>query len=706
VSVEAESARELGRYAVLDEIAAGGMATVHLGRPLEGDGSLEFVAIKRMHAQFSRDPDFRSMFLDEAKLVRRIQHENVVRTLDVVDGEELLLVMELIDGESLSRLAKQTHQRGERIPRPIVSAVLQDLLRGLHAAHEATNEAGEPLAIVHRDVSPHNVIVGTDGVSRVLDFGVAKARGRMQQTQQGQIKGKLAYMSPEQARGKPVDRRSDLFASGIVLWELLVGGRLFDGENEASVLTQLLVDKPAAPSTKLAELAPFDALVLKALETNADARFATALEFAEQLGQTIPAAPRSEVQAWVKAEAHVAIERRNAIRAARSRENRVSGAAPARIDSSADVREGTPSGISRSAMHAAKSGVSVVSLPDGPRPSTGLRFGGARSGAPRPEAAIAKEPTSTPKPPILAVPPPAQSPRPVATLPRPNPPPAPKQEVPRVELERLPEAPFDPLTEPTPVLDDVPTGAHVAPDPSAMTAPQPQQVPAPTHTQPVQSFQGSVSGGWVATNELSHIPSYLTGPFQVPAANPPASSPGTTARMQRIETVPAWTPPPPSYGARPPPAAPTPVGYAPAPMLSVEPAKSASSMPPPLAPEQKKRLLWIAIATAVLVSLALASILIIIGSGDSKSKATPSLTSSAGPATPVATSPPTPASASRSAPHRAIETQPAAASSAAAAADSVAPSESASAMPSTGSDVRFGPAPGASAKKKKTDYGF
>src|SRR5689334_5258833 len=145
----AEAVQVLGRYAVLDEIAAGGMATVHLGRVLT-EGALDgrtFVAIKRMHAQYGRDPDFRSMFLDEARLCLRIQHENVVRTLDVVDGAELLLVMELIEGESLSRLAKQAIAKGQRLPHDVVGRVVAEMLRGLHAAHEATNEVGEPLSI-------------------------------------------------------------------------------------------------------------------------------------------------------------------------------------------------------------------------------------------------------------------------------------------------------------------------------------------------------------------------------------------------------------------------------------------------------------------------------------------------------------------------------------------------------------------------------
>ncbi len=303
----------IGRYRVMDEIASGGMATVHLGYAEEASAG-RFVAIKKMHAHYARDPDFASMFLDEAMVCKHIRHENVVVTLDVVkEDDDLLLVLELVDGESLSKVVKPLHARKGRVPRPIVSAIVCDMLRGLHAAHEAKNEAGEPLLIVHRDVSPHNVVVSTDGRARVLDFGVAKARGRVQQTQKGQLKGKLAYMSPEQARGKTVDRRSDVFAAGIVLWELLAGQRLYDHDNEAALLVALISERPVAPSTKDPTLTDVDALVLKALAVEPDDRYASAAEMADAVGATIPPASRAEVATWIKAEARVALSRRQAL---------------------------------------------------------------------------------------------------------------------------------------------------------------------------------------------------------------------------------------------------------------------------------------------------------------------------------------------------------------------------------------------------------
>src|SRR5262245_3092434 len=178
--------RVVGRYALYGEIASGGMATVHFERLLGPVGFSRTVAIKRLHPQFAKDPEFVSMFLDEARLAARIRHPNVVATLDVVATKgELFLVMEYVQGESLSRLARAVMARGENLPPRIVASIMCGVLHGLHAAHEARDQRGEPLGIVHRDVSPQNVLVGIDGTARVVDFGVAKASGRHQSTRKG-----------------------------------------------------------------------------------------------------------------------------------------------------------------------------------------------------------------------------------------------------------------------------------------------------------------------------------------------------------------------------------------------------------------------------------------------------------------------------------------------------------------------------------------
>src|SRR5690606_4911354 len=188
-----------GRYAIYDKIGAGGMASVHLGKVLGSFGFSSTVAIKRLYPQMADDPQFVAMFFDEARLASRVQHPNVVRTLDVfAEAGELCLVMEYVEGESTSRLFRMARDAQKPIPIPIVVAIVTGVLHGLHAAHQATDAHGELLRLVHRDVSPHNIIVGTDGVARVIDFGVAKATGRSTVSTSGQLKGKIAYMAPEQ----------------------------------------------------------------------------------------------------------------------------------------------------------------------------------------------------------------------------------------------------------------------------------------------------------------------------------------------------------------------------------------------------------------------------------------------------------------------------------------------------------------------------
>jgi serine/threonine-protein kinase len=292
------------------------MATVHLGRLLGPVGFSRTVAIKRLHAQFASDPEFVSMFLDEARLAARIRHPNVVPTLDVVaTGGELFLVMEYVPGESIARLSRALRERQQTLPTRILSAVMAGVLHGLHAAHEAKDERGHPLGIVHRDMSPQNVLVGTDGVARVLDFGVAKAAGRMQTTREGQIKGKLSYMPPEQLRGATVNRQSDIYAAGVMLWELVTGQRLFAGDNEGAIVAKVLEGRVEAPTKVLMRgmnrnqtlndssirgLEDLDATILRALAMEPENRFATAREMAVEIERKLQPATGSEVADWVE----------------------------------------------------------------------------------------------------------------------------------------------------------------------------------------------------------------------------------------------------------------------------------------------------------------------------------------------------------------------------------------------------------------------
>ena len=298
--------RIIGRYEIHEALASGGMATVHLGRLRGPVGFSRTVAIKRLHPHYASDPECVSMLLDEARLVARIRHPNVVPTLDVVSTDgELFIVMEYVHGESLSRLFKELVAKGERIPSRIAASILRDVLQGLHSAHDARDEQGEPLGIVHRDVSPQNIILGADGVARVLDFGVAKAAGRSQVTREGQLKGKLAYMAPEQLTGAAVTRVTDVFAAAIVLWELLTGTRLFSGDSEGVVVTKVLQGKLVPPSKVVPALGDrFDALVMKGLARDPAARFPSAREMAQALAKVEDLADAAEIGEWLEHFAH------------------------------------------------------------------------------------------------------------------------------------------------------------------------------------------------------------------------------------------------------------------------------------------------------------------------------------------------------------------------------------------------------------------
>ncbi len=291
----------VGRYGIHAEIARGGMATVHVGRLMGPVGFSRTVAVKRLHAEYAKDPEFVAMFLDEARLAARVQHPNVVSIIDVVaERGQLLLVMDYVQGESLSRLLR-AEAEGRSTPDPrIVVKIMSEVLAGLHAAHEARNERGEPLGIVHRDVSPQNIIVGTDGVSRLIDFGVAKAAGRIQTTRDGRIKGKIAYMAPEQIRGAALDGRTDVYAASAVLWECLVGRRLFTGEDASLMYSVLTVPIPPPRSVNPEVDPALDAVVIKGLQKSPARRHATALEMADVLEAAIAPASSREVARWVE----------------------------------------------------------------------------------------------------------------------------------------------------------------------------------------------------------------------------------------------------------------------------------------------------------------------------------------------------------------------------------------------------------------------
>jgi len=292
--------RVVGRYLLCDAIASGGMATVHLARLMGPEGFSRTVAVKQLHPQFSRDPEFVAMFLDEARLASRVRHPNVVSPLDVIScPPELFIVMDYVHGASLSRLLKRA--TAECVPARVAAAIVGQVLLGLHAAHEATGEGGEPLELVHRDVSPQNIMVSQDGVARIVDFGIAKAKARSHQTDPGKLKGKLGYMAPEQVTLQSVDRRADVFAVGVVLWELLTGRRLFSSDSPAASVQLLLHAEIELPSQIVPDLPPaLDQVVLQALARPTGERFVNARAMAEALERAIVPCSTLELASWVE----------------------------------------------------------------------------------------------------------------------------------------------------------------------------------------------------------------------------------------------------------------------------------------------------------------------------------------------------------------------------------------------------------------------
>ena len=306
----------IGRYVLHGELAAGGMAAVHFGRLIGTGGFVKTVAIKRLHRQYVRDERFTESIVDEGKLAARIRHPNVVPPLDVLsEGGELLLVMEYVHGEALSKLLRATWGRDESVPINIAVAIMSNVLHGLHAAHEAKDEKGRPLDIVHRDVSPQNVLVGVDGIARVIDFGIAKASSQTdgESTATGIIKGKVPYLAPEQLEGEAATRLTDEYAAAVVMWEVLAGHRLFRGEDDGEILRKIMGMTVEPPSRYNPSVPPsIDEVVLRGLARRPLDRFPTARDMALALENAVHPATASVVGAFTERLASVALAKRAA----------------------------------------------------------------------------------------------------------------------------------------------------------------------------------------------------------------------------------------------------------------------------------------------------------------------------------------------------------------------------------------------------------
>ncbi len=280
----------LGRYELLVPIAQGGMAVVWAARLKGTRGFQKIVAVKSMLPALSDDPQFEQMFLAEAELASRIRHPHVCEILDLGEQEGVLyLVMEWVDGEPLSALHKAARARGG-IPLHVATKVSLHAALGLHAAHELKNDGGELVGLVHRDVSPQNILVTYDGVVKIVDFGVAKAtEAEASHTHAGQLKGKVPFMSPEQAIGKEVDRRTDIFALGIVLYQMVTGKHPFRGDNDMATLHRITDAAPVPPPSSLRPDCPtsLDLAICQALEKDVGRRFQTMQEMAKALDRAL-----------------------------------------------------------------------------------------------------------------------------------------------------------------------------------------------------------------------------------------------------------------------------------------------------------------------------------------------------------------------------------------------------------------------------------
>ncbi|MDY7225974.1 serine/threonine protein kinase [Hyalangium rubrum] len=262
-----------GKYELLRKIASGGMGQVFLARER---GAVErLVVLKLILPHLAEDDEFLTMFLDEARLVARLQHPNLVTILDLVEIEgRHCLAMEYVQGDDVRRMDKHARLKGKLLPTGLVLRIISEAAAGLDHAHKSRDAQGQPLKLVHRDVSPQNILIGFDGAVKIIDFGVAKAAGSGQQTATGVLKGKYPYMSPEQASGQPIDGRSDQFALGVVMWELLTGKRLFKGDSDLMTL-RLVKDCQVPPPSQLNPKLPpgLDEVVLRALSPTADKRY-------------------------------------------------------------------------------------------------------------------------------------------------------------------------------------------------------------------------------------------------------------------------------------------------------------------------------------------------------------------------------------------------------------------------------------------------
>lgn len=334
---------EVKGYGLVAELACGGMATVYAARKIAAAGFERLVVIKRLHPHLTVDEEALALFRDEARFGAMLHHPNVVPVIDVIEaGKEILLVQPYVESVTLAQLLKSASRSGG-LPSPAIGIrIVCDVLSGLHEAHEAKDLKGEILNLVHRDLSPQNILVAVDGSSRLIDFGVSRSAGSVD-SQAVALRGKFPYLSPEQINGMCLDRRADLFAAGSLLFEVLTGRRLFSGLDPADTIMKVLVAEVPAPSTVVDTLPPaLDAVVMRALHRDRADRFQTAVEMMDALEAAVTPATHRDVSVWLRKESGDALaERRELLHSSLALEE-------GKGNASADTQQKLISGANRS----------------------------------------------------------------------------------------------------------------------------------------------------------------------------------------------------------------------------------------------------------------------------------------------------------------------------------------------------------------------
>lgn len=291
-----------GRYEVLTRLSVGGMAELFLAFVAGPGGFRKFVALKRILPAFKEEDEFVAMFLDEARISAALSHANIAQVFELgeTDGD-FYIAMEFIEGQDLSRVHKMALRKGSRLPVRFSAAIIHDACQALHYAHHFTSPSGRLLPVIHRDLSLRNMMVTYAGAVRLIDFGIAKAKGSLSTTQAGMVKGSSGYMSPEQIRGEELDGNSDLFAVGAVLYELLTGQRVFHGPDETATMYKVLNDTPQPPHLLNPDVPlTLSAVVMRALEKDRSRRFATGREMARAIEQSIKLFDEEERARWMQ----------------------------------------------------------------------------------------------------------------------------------------------------------------------------------------------------------------------------------------------------------------------------------------------------------------------------------------------------------------------------------------------------------------------